>query len=85
MQRMLAVDSRVQRQRVVMQQLADMRQSASSLRERVAKLSGDVHPRMLSQVGYTSVSLLHGNSLYCNACALQHAPSFGQNYAICCK
>ena len=50
MQALLPVDSRMTRQRVVMQQLADMRQSASSLRERVAKLSGDVHPRMLHQV-----------------------------------
>ena len=33
-----------------MQQLAGMRQSASSLQKRVARLSGDVHPRMLAQV-----------------------------------
>ena len=50
MQRALVVDHRVERQRVVMQQLAEMRHSASSLQERVAKLSGDVHPRMLGQV-----------------------------------
>ena len=46
----LVEDDRVERQRVVMQQLAGMRHSASSLQERVAKLSGDVHPRMLGQV-----------------------------------
>ena len=45
-----AVDSRVERQRAVMQQLADMRHSASSLQKRVARLTGDVHPRLLTQV-----------------------------------
>lgn len=50
MQHTVAVDNRVERQRVVMQQLAEMRHSASSLQERVARLSGDVHPKMLGQV-----------------------------------
>ena len=50
MQHAPALDNHVQRQKMVMQHLADMRQSASSLQERVAKLSGDVHPRMLNQV-----------------------------------
>ena len=58
LQRALVVDDRVERQRVVMQQLAEMRHSASSLQERVAKLSGDVHPRMLGQVHGTSTPLL---------------------------
>ncbi len=58
MQRALVVDERVERQRVVMQQLAEMRHSASSLQERVAKLSGDVHPRMLGQVHEASALLL---------------------------
>ncbi len=57
-QRTRVVDDRVERQRVVMQQLAEMRHSASSLQERVAKLSGDVHPRMLGQVHGTSTPLL---------------------------
>ena len=50
-----AVDGRMERQRVVMQQLADMRHSASSLQKRVARLTGDVHPRMLTQVHTDSV------------------------------
>ena len=58
LQRALVVDDRVERQRVVMQQLAEMRHSASSLQERVAKLSGDVHPRMLGQVHGTPTPLL---------------------------
>ena len=57
-QRALVVDDRVERQRVVIQQLAEMRHSASSLQERVAKLSGDVHPRMLGQVHGASTLLL---------------------------
>ena len=44
------MDSRVERQRAVMHQLAHMRHSASSLQKRVARLTGDVHPRMLTQV-----------------------------------
>lgn len=46
----------MERQKVVMQQLADMRQSASSLQQRVARLTGDVHPRMLTQVIADSVT-----------------------------
>lgn len=67
MQHAVAVDNRVERQRVVMQQLAEMRHSASSLQERVARLSGDVHPKMLGQVHpvpqqhYTCHGVCHGN------------------------
>ena len=51
-----------------MQQLADMRQSASSLQKRVARLTGDVHPRMLTQVRTDSVCspLLHAGSAMCS-------------------
>jgi hypothetical protein len=75
MQRALVVDDRIERQRVVMQQLAEMRHSASSLQERVAKLSGDVHPRMLGQVHEPSTPLLPClHRSYCTACkhALKH-------------
>ena len=47
---MPAAEDRLERQRQVMEHLATMRQSASSLHQRVAKLNSDVHPKMLKQV-----------------------------------
>ena len=59
------VDSRVERQRAVMRQLADMRQSASSLQKRVARLTGDVHPRMLAQVCFLTSTQKVKNNCVC--------------------
>ena len=81
----LVVDDRVERQRVVMQQLAEMRHSASSLQERVAKLSGDVHPRMLGQVHRFCLVCKHHTvqpaSMQC--CIVTLPQNSQRNFAVC--
>lgn len=53
-QQELIINDRLEKQRRVMQHVAAMRQSASSLHQRVAKLNADVHPKMLIKVRFSS-------------------------------